>query len=89
MPTTLKSVGIREFRESIAEHVQADAPIAITRHGLTLGYYIPVKRSPSEADKTALREATQRLHSVLAEQGIDPEDLIADFKTIRKSRKRS
>ncbi len=86
--STLKSMGIREFRESIAEHVQADTPLAITRHGLTLGYYIPAKRSPTEADKTALKEATKRLHDLLAEQGIDPEDLIADFKKVRKGRKR-
>jgi PHD/YefM family antitoxin component YafN of YafNO toxin-antitoxin module len=86
--STLKEIGIREFRESIAEYVRADKPLAITRHGLTLGYYIPAKRSPSEADKTALQEATRRLHDLLEAQGIDPEDLIADFKETRKRRKR-
>jgi hypothetical protein len=86
--TAIKTIGIREFRENIAEFVQADTPLAITRHGLTLGYYLPTKRSPSEADKAALQEATKRLHDLLEAQGIDPKDLINDFKTIRKSRKR-
>jgi hypothetical protein len=49
--STLKAMGIREFRESIAEHVKADKPLAITRHGLTLGYYIPAKRSPQKQTK--------------------------------------
>jgi hypothetical protein len=35
-----------------------------------------------------LKEATKRLHDLLAEQGINPEDLIADFKELRKRRKR-
>jgi hypothetical protein len=88
MSTPVKAIGIREFRENIAGYADSETPMAITRHGMTLGYYIPVKRSPTEADKLALQEATQRLHHLLEEQGIDPEDLISDFKALRKQRKR-
>jgi hypothetical protein len=65
MSTPVKAVGIREFRENIAGYADSNTSMAITRHGMTLGYYIPVKRSPTEADKVALQEATQRLHTLL------------------------
>jgi PHD/YefM family antitoxin component YafN of YafNO toxin-antitoxin module len=38
-------VGIREFREKLASYVlESDTPVAITRHGDTVGYYIPARR---------------------------------------------
>ena len=35
-------VGIREFRADLAEHIAASSPVAVTRHGQTAGYFIPV-----------------------------------------------
>ena len=35
-------VGIREFRADLAEHIAASSPVAVTRHGQTVGYFIPV-----------------------------------------------
>ena len=41
---TLK-VGIREFRDKLASYLlESDVPVAITRHGDTVGYYIPARR---------------------------------------------
>ena len=37
----LKTVGVREFRERLSEHLMSESPIAVTKHGLTVGYYIP------------------------------------------------
>ena len=34
-------VGIREFRSAITEYIASGTPIAITRHGLTVGFFIP------------------------------------------------
>jgi hypothetical protein len=34
------TVGIREFRENLAEYLlESNAPVAITRHGDTIGFY--------------------------------------------------
>jgi len=41
--TTIK-VGVREFRERIAKFLESENPVAVTRHGETVGVYIPTKR---------------------------------------------
>jgi PHD/YefM family antitoxin component YafN of YafNO toxin-antitoxin module len=55
-------------------------PVAITRHGDTIGYYIPARRKRSEAERTALKEAAARLQQVLAAEGISEEEILKDFK---------
>ena len=46
---------IREFREKLASYVlESDTPVAITRHGDTVGYYIPARCECSEADTYAI-----------------------------------
>jgi len=58
-------VGIREFREKLASYLlEADTPVAITRHGDTVGYYIPARRKRSEAERTALKEAASRRRKI-------------------------
>jgi hypothetical protein len=86
--TPLKTIGIKEFREKLAQYLNEDTPLAITRHGFTIGYYLPARRPISETDQQALEDATQRLHGLLEDQGIDPEDLIQDYKTLRKVHQR-
>ena len=85
----LKTIGIREFREKLAEHISSDTPLAITRHGFTVGYYRPAHRPISETDRQALEDATQRFHELLEAHGIDPEDLIQDYKALRRARQQS
>ena len=77
---TLK-VGIREFREKLASYLlETDAPVAITRHGDTVGYYIPARHKRSEAERTALKEAAARLQEMLTAEGISEEEILKDFK---------
>jgi hypothetical protein len=38
METT--KVGIREFRSDLAEYTASSKPVAVTRHGQTVGYFI-------------------------------------------------
>jgi PHD/YefM family antitoxin component YafN of YafNO toxin-antitoxin module len=77
---TLK-VGIREFREKLANYLlETDVPVAITRHGDTIGYFIPARRKRSEAERAALKEAAVRLQEVLAAEGISEEEILNDFK---------
>jgi PHD/YefM family antitoxin component YafN of YafNO toxin-antitoxin module len=80
-------VGIREFRENLASYVlESDKPVAITRHGDTVGYYIPARRKRSEAEQTALREAASRLQKMLEAEGISEEEIVADFKQFRAAK---
>jgi antitoxin (DNA-binding transcriptional repressor) of toxin-antitoxin stability system len=63
-------VGIREFRTDLAGYIAAGTPVAVTRHGQTVGYFIPTQ-APTDADLTALKSAGQTLDSLLAAHGID------------------
>ena len=87
--TSVRSVGVREFREQLATLLLSDEPIAITKHGLTMGYYIPTHQPISEADKHALQAAAERLHELLEAKGLDPEELIQEAKALRKQAKQA
>jgi hypothetical protein len=54
-----RSVGMREFRAGPAEFIDARDPVAVTRHGQTVGTFIPTPR-PSKAPLQALRDATSK-----------------------------
>jgi PHD/YefM family antitoxin component YafN of YafNO toxin-antitoxin module len=81
-------VGIREFREKLATYLlESDVPVAITRHGDTVGYYIPARRKRSAADRAALKEAASRLQELLRSEGLSEEEILKDFKTWRAGRR--
>jgi PHD/YefM family antitoxin component YafN of YafNO toxin-antitoxin module len=82
-------VGMREFRDKLATYLlESESPVAITRHGDTVGYFIPARRKRSEADKDALREAATRWQEILDAEGISEEEAVAGFKEWRSKRKR-
>jgi PHD/YefM family antitoxin component YafN of YafNO toxin-antitoxin module len=82
--TTIK-VGVREFRERIASFLESDKPVAVTRHGETLGVYVPTRRKQSRtANLTELKAAASRLAEALAD--VDEEAVVAEFKQIRRQR---
>lgn len=78
-------VGIREFRAGLAEYIDAAEPVAVTRHGQTVGWFIPTPVD-RDAEAASLRSAAQKLDALLAERGVDPEDVVTDFKAARRGR---
>jgi len=80
-------VGIREFRENLSGYLESPTPVAITRHGETIGFYVPARRRPDEKDLEALRRAGERLSSLLAASGTSEEELVSEFKALRKARR--
>lgn len=81
METT--KVGIREFRASLAEYIESGTPVAITRHGQTVGYFIPA-RGQDEAELAALKQASKVLDELLVRHKVDTETVVADFKQARR-----
>ena len=63
MQTT--KVGIREFRENLSSFLESKTPVAITRHGATIGIYVPTKPKPSQADLEALRVAGEKMQELI------------------------
>jgi len=82
-------VGIREFREKLSNYLlESSAPVAITRHGDTIGYYIPARRTRSEDERQALKNAADRLAELLENKGVSEEEIVRDFKRLRAARKK-
>jgi hypothetical protein len=80
-------VGIREFRENLASYLESQTPVAITRHGATIGIYVPTHRKPSEADLEALRAAGEKMQSLIAAAGTSDDEIVTEFKKARRDRR--
>lgn len=76
-------VDIREFQVGLAEYISSSMPVAVTRAGKTVGYFIPT-RNPDQADIAALKKAGERLDKLVASKGVEVEALVAEFDAIRK-----
>lgn len=76
-------VGIREFRAGLSEYIASDTPVAVTRHGQTVGFFIPT-HGKAEADVAALKKAAAELDRLLAAHAVDIEAVATDFKAARK-----
>jgi antitoxin (DNA-binding transcriptional repressor) of toxin-antitoxin stability system len=85
MQTT--KVGIREFRENLADYLESKTPVAITRHGSTIGIYIPTKPKPSQAELEALRVAGEKMQQLIEAAGTTEDEIVADFKRARRERR--
>jgi antitoxin (DNA-binding transcriptional repressor) of toxin-antitoxin stability system len=79
-------VGIREFRASLAEYIESSTPVAVTRHGQTVGYFIPA-RGQDEAELAALKQASKALDDLLVRHSVDTEAVVADFRKARQMAK--
>jgi antitoxin (DNA-binding transcriptional repressor) of toxin-antitoxin stability system len=71
MPGT--KVGIREFRANLASILEAKTPV--TRHGETLGVFVPVGARPKSANLPRSTKPTTA------------EELIADFEKARREKR--
>jgi antitoxin (DNA-binding transcriptional repressor) of toxin-antitoxin stability system len=80
---TATKVGIREFRAGLADYIDADAPVAVTRHGQTVGYFIPTK-SDRQADVAALKAAAAKLDELLQLDESDVDAAVDDFRQLRR-----
>lgn len=80
-------VGVKEFRAHLPSYLESVSPITITRHGETIGYYIPAHRGRNQAELDALKQAAAKLEAMMSDLGASEEDIVADFKTRRATDK--
>lgn len=71
---TLK-VGMREFRAGLADFLVESQPVEVTRHGETLGVYIPTRTLADR--KKAIHKLGQKLDEEL--KGVNIEALIDEI----------
>ncbi len=77
-------VGMREFREKLAAYLEAGNPLAIMRHGQTLGYFIPAQKLNRKAELAAMRAAAKDLDEMIASWGACENELMEEYKKIRQ-----
>lgn len=82
METT--KVGIREFREKLAGYLESGIPLAIMRHGETLGYYIPARKRSRKAQLEAMRATAKDLDAMIATWEASEQELMEEYNTIRR-----
>ncbi|MET3107547.1 antitoxin (DNA-binding transcriptional repressor) of toxin-antitoxin stability system [Oxalobacteraceae bacterium GrIS 2.11] len=80
-------VGMREFRADMADYINSNTAVAITRHGQTIGYFIPAQ-NPKDESIAALRQAGKTMAKLLEDHGISEEEIVAEFEALRKKAKK-
>jgi hypothetical protein len=80
-----EKIGMREFRENLAGYLVAGKPLAITRHGETIGFYIPAQKKSRKAEVDAMRAAAKELDAMIAAWGASEDELMQEYKEIRRT----
>jgi antitoxin (DNA-binding transcriptional repressor) of toxin-antitoxin stability system len=80
----LRKIGIREFRNNLAKYLSATEPVAIMRHGQTVGYFLPTHKKPEQAELESLKVAAAKLDELLASKEITEDEFVAEFRELRK-----
>lgn len=88
MSASLLKVGVREFRTHLQQYILMSSPVSITRHGETVGYYIPTKIHSEKSDVEGLKLAAAKLENLLSEHGVTEEDLLSDFEELKRGNKK-
>jgi antitoxin (DNA-binding transcriptional repressor) of toxin-antitoxin stability system len=79
-----EKIGVREFRENLSGYLESGRPLAITRHGETLGFFIPAQKRSRKAEIEAMRAAAKELDAMIASWGATEDELMKEYKEIRR-----
>lgn len=82
------TVGVREFRQDLADYIDQAEPVTVTRHGRTVGLFIPVHQD-RKAEVAAYVEAATKANALLTELGMTEDDAVAEFDAQRKAKRSS
>ena len=78
-------VGMREFRENLAGYLEGGRPLAIMRHGETVGFFIPAQRRNRKAEIEAMRAAAKDLDEMIASWGASEDESMEEYKRVRRA----
>ncbi len=79
------SVGIREFRAALAEYIDAETPVTVTRHGQAVGLFVPLRR-PSANEVQRMQTAAAHFRKAMPLTDDVVEEMVADFDALRRGR---
>ena len=67
--SNIPRVSIGKLRSNLANYLNSPQPIAIVRHGQTIGYYVPASVDQSEIEQKSLKQAVSKLEGLLQQRG--------------------
>lgn len=79
----LKNVGVREFRDHATTYLSGSDPVAVSKHGRVIGFYIPLQRDEDEV-RRAIVSLGETVEQVLNETGLSEEELAHLFDLRRQ-----
>ena len=74
----LKNVGVREFRDHATTYLSGSEPVAVSKHGQVIGFYIPVERDDEQA-RRAIEKLANTVDRILKATGMTEEELAQLF----------
>ncbi|GAB3264679.1 hypothetical protein [Arthrobacter pigmenti] len=80
----LKNVGVREFRDHATSYLSGSDPIAVSKHGRVVGFYVPLQHDDDEVT-AAVTKLGETVGKVLTESGLT-EDELAELFDLRDRR---
>lgn len=77
-------IGVRELREKLSLFLESSEAIEVTRHGQTIGFFIPIPKQPRQEQREALLDAGKRMDDELIRLGLKEDGLLEEFKLWRQ-----
>jgi antitoxin (DNA-binding transcriptional repressor) of toxin-antitoxin stability system len=78
--SSMKNIGVREFRDHATRYLAGPEPVAVNRHGKVIGFYIPLRRDEDEV-RHAVAQLGKAVEQVIDETGISEDELAGLFDT--------
>jgi prevent-host-death family protein len=86
----MKTTSIRDFRSRIAELIDSDEPVLVTRHGKNAAVLYPLndpQKIPLELRRKLFRDITASIAQELDTKGVTDEDIEREFTAAKKRRR--
>lgn len=74
----LKNVGVRQFRDHATRYLSGPDPIAVSKHGRIVGFYVPLQRDQDEVS-TAVTRLGETVAHIPSQSALSEEDLAGLF----------
>jgi prevent-host-death family protein len=87
----MKTTSIRDFRSRLAELIEGDEPVLVTRHGKQAAVLFPLndpRKIPVEIRRKLFLDIAKEIGRKLDAQGVTDEEIERDFAAFKKRRRR-
>jgi antitoxin (DNA-binding transcriptional repressor) of toxin-antitoxin stability system len=82
--STVRTIGVREFRDQATTLLASGETLAIERHGEPVGFFVPIAATDRRAGAKALGRLGRAVADVLDVAGIDEDELVRELTPRRR-----